>query len=552
MTSSGHDSNQFIECFNSRAIQLSWKRVISSVKSDAKDFFGISVFKANLDKNISELSSIILSNSYQPKRPFKYYEPKSSGTQRTKTVLNIEDALVYQAIGNFIGFKLFDQLTDCKQSVFGSVLHNDVKSGVDILDNQESDFFFFEYYVELYNRFIESINETLENPKISHILETDITGFFDSIPHSTLILELKQKGIDDSILNLLANCLNAWSGTRDAYTIGVGIPQGPSTSYLLANVFLDSIDREIIGKGIFYYRFMDDIRIYSVGQENLNAILVLLDKRLKSKALSLNSHKTSLQSLSDFKDERDKILDSSMFEIEFNKSDFDIENTEQGGSNIEDDLKDKVEYSKIALKLYTLKIKEIEDKIQEFILGIKNSKEPVSKSDFRTFLTLSYNWRKISSVLYGDYEYKPNVLMIPYWLDGLRLFYWKSNHIVWNLKFYDNLPDYSGQFIDLLDYFKEYEWVQYQILQLIGIVLKKDTGLKHDLLEALTKTENPLTRLGYFSILIQTIKSDTKFFEMVSMQLKKEKNNYVKNYVLYLIRQKHIKVELDTLKNWFE
>jgi hypothetical protein len=67
-------------------------------------------------------------------------------------------------------------------------------------------------------------------------------------------LELKQEILDD----LLNDCLNIYSGTKESVTPGVGIPQGPAASFFFANVFLTDLDYEISQKGYTYYRYMDD------------------------------------------------------------------------------------------------------------------------------------------------------------------------------------------------------------------------------------------------------------------------------------------------------
>ncbi len=267
-------------CFSKSSLKLSWERVISSVGADAKDYFGIGVFSRNTDIVLSELSELLLSEKYQPKRPFKYFEPKKSGTQRTKTVLDIEDALVFQAISNHIAELEYLNLIETNKCVFGSVLNESVSKGVQLLEEETDNFYFFEFYVEPYNRFITSINETIETGKVTHILETDITGFFDTIPHSTILLELKNRGIHTKILDVLSKCLNIWSGTRDSATYGVGIPQGPAGSFLIANIILDSLDRLAIKNGLHYYRFMDDIRIYGKSRDELVQCLVGIDRHL--------------------------------------------------------------------------------------------------------------------------------------------------------------------------------------------------------------------------------------------------------------------------------
>jgi hypothetical protein len=302
--------------FTIQDLELAWERVNASVGADTKDYFGITVYSTDLDKHLEELHHQLAFNEYTPTRPFKYYEPKQSGTQRTKTVLRIKDAIVYQAIADRIAFELYGHLSKNSNYVFGSVLNENVAKGCSLLEEDEPDFYFFEYYVTLYNRFIEGISDALDSESVQWKLETDITGFFDCIPHATLILELHELGINKSILDLLAKCLNSWSGTRDMPTFNVGIPQGPPASFLLANILLDGLDTLVIERGLTYFRFMDDIRIYGENEKVLLSTLALIDRYLKGRSLSLNNSKTLIQPTSESMDDEDALLDGSGIQIE--------------------------------------------------------------------------------------------------------------------------------------------------------------------------------------------------------------------------------------------
>ncbi len=130
--------------FNPLNLRLAWERMIRSYGRDVKDFFGIEVYGSNLEKNLERLSASILEGKYKPQRPFKYYEPKPSRTHRTKSVLVIEDALIYQAIADTIATVNYKRLSENNNFVFGSILHPEVEQGVDLLKNNDADFYFFE------------------------------------------------------------------------------------------------------------------------------------------------------------------------------------------------------------------------------------------------------------------------------------------------------------------------------------------------------------------------------------------------------------------------
>ncbi|OBX22016.1 MULTISPECIES: RNA-directed DNA polymerase [Bizionia] len=541
-------------CFSESSLKLSWERVISSVGADAKDYFGIGVFNNDTDRMLASLSELLLSDKYQPKRPFKYFEPKKNGTQRTKTVLDIEDALVFQAISNHIAELEYSNLIETNKCVFGSVLNKNVSKGVELLDEEPDDFYFFEFYVEPYNRFINSINETIETGNVTHILETDITGFFDTIPHSTILLELRNRNIDVKILDVLSKCLNVWSGTRDSATFGVGIPQGPAGSFLIANIILDSLDRLAIKKSLHYYRFMDDIRIYGKSRKELVQCLVEIDRHLKSKSLCLNSEKTLIELIDEHNSGKEKFLDD--YGISIKDESIEEINREVLEQNITQFGEKKDDFGglnpKQYISLYKMALKDYEQKLNQF--HRKNKKKDfwlIETSEMREFLTFSQKWRTIVKILIDETDYKPKESMINVWLFGIRAFNWKTNNFVWNLQLYENLSNVYNDIFTVFDEFDTYEWIQYQILSIFKNASYLNIDEQQRLLQSIPKTESPLVRLGYFKILLETIKTDTKFFQSVAELIKEEKNVYVKNSILNSINKSQLKIPIATLKNWF-
>ncbi len=551
-------SNDFLNCFSPESILLAWERILSSVGTDAKDYFGINVFKSNLSFQLENLHNSLIDGNYTPERPFKYFEPKINGTQRTKTVLNIEDAIVYQAIANHVAELSYDYLSETRQFVFGSVLNSDVKKGVSILEDDLVDFYFFEYYVSLYNRFVESINETVDENVIQYRLETDITSFFDTIPHSTLIIELNGYDVEEDILDLLTKCLNFWSGTRDSMTIGVGIPQGPAASYFFANIILDSLDRIAIEKGLRYYRFMDDIRIYDTNIKNLNTALIDFDRHLKSKSLSVNIQKTSIQKVNHLDEEKAKLLDSSGIKINLDSPEVDIDILEHDSSQKSGDEVRNIEaLSELeAADYYKIALIEIESNLLDiYALTIDDDTlYSTYKSDIklvREFLTLAQKWRLITKNLIDIEDHTPNDKMIDIWLFGISKIYWKANNLIWNLSLYDNLENHYDNFNMLFDEFKDYEWVKYELLAVYGKSVNFNDERIKDVVSKIVIEESPLVRLGYYKMLIDQIKLNSQIIDSISILIKSEHDTFVKNMILNLIQQKNLNVSIDILKNWF-
>lgn len=584
--------------FSNEDIELAWERVCASVGSDVKDYFGINVFDSNISLHLRTTFDELESNSYRPIRPFKYFEPKKCGTQRTKTVLGIKDAIVYQAIADKIGTELYQKLAKNKGFIFGSVLNENVSKGVDILDEDEPDFYFFEYYVNLYNRFVEGISETLTSGEVQYKLETDITGFFDCIPHATLLLKLHAYGIETGLLDLLSSCLNSWSGTRDNVTLNVGIPQGPPASFLLANILLDELDEIIIKLDLKYFRFMDDIRIYAPTREKLLDILVIIDRNLKGHSLSLNASKTEIKIVETGDNEEELMLDGSGISFDeelFEQSDFYSQDSEYEfdvygqneeyqdhfyGQNTEDEderkaevvqmeieqraedelvVQDKTQLKNInkpvlnSSKISLFLLKDTESKLLELFEWNKDIdvSKALPNDTVRTFLTLSQRWRSLVSSLKDSSEYTPDFNLVKVWFFGVEKIYWKTNSMVWNLNLYDCLQGYSEEYERILTKLSRFEWVKYQLLNVFYKVYPNNFQRHEIAIEELKNEHSPLIRLGYFSVLVVSIKEDSNLFNSYSDVLKKEKDEYVKESILSSVHYKNTHVSIQSLKEWF-
>lgn len=537
--------------FNIENLRLAYYRIVCWPERLVKDRFGIHAFGAQLDKNLKQLSSKLISGEYSPQRGFKYYEPKSSGTQRTKTLLMIEDALVYQAIANIIASRNYDILAEHDDFVFGSVLMPDTKPGIELLQQENPKYFFFKFWKSLFIRFKDSVIKAIEQDKATHKFETDITGFFDSIPHYNLLLTLSTHfNVEDEILDILSVCLNAWSGTKESSTPGVGIPQGPQPSYLLANLLLYPLDKQLISEAFKYYRYMDDIKIYGYSESELRNVLVLIDNYLKGHGLSINSKKTGITSI-DAAKEDETVKELRRFEVigtDYTGDETIINELSEGGleSNIiktllglseqspEDNNEDVVKKNlenitdpnKI-IEFWEKEISEVESELPTLFIADSLELSDPDNTDDIDFIRLSAKYGTAIRALTEYKQVNASENLLPYWLFALKKYYWRANNYVLTLQHYKYNNSLKEKLTSIYRSDKNYECYRYHIITCLTYNFEYTDRELRAFFKYLKEENSELVRYALYCMIIKH-SDDQQLQSTLRVQLSKEENNYLK------------------------
>ena len=125
------------EYFSEENLRLACERY-AFTKGDQKDYSGFHAFKINLNKNIKDLSALIINKDYEPEKPFKFLLPKKNiGGSRVISVLKVQDAIVYQCIVDRIAATNFEQIKNNNLIVFSHHLQAHVKDGINVLKDLE-------------------------------------------------------------------------------------------------------------------------------------------------------------------------------------------------------------------------------------------------------------------------------------------------------------------------------------------------------------------------------------------------------------------------------
>ena len=540
--------------FNPESIKLAFFRVQCWPDRMVKDQVGLRAFGANLNENCSSFSEKIITGHYVPSRGFKYYMPKSSGTTRTKTLLEIEDAIVYQAIANVIAHQSYSELSEHSAFVFGSVLSPETAKGLSILEEKEPNFFFFKFWKHLYLQFKESVIHSIEKNKVKYKFETDITGFFDCIPHYNLMSKLSVRfGVEDEILDLLATCFNAWSGTKESVTPGVGIPQGCVPSFFFANLLLHDLDDLLVEKGLKYYRYMDDIKIYGYEEIDLKRALVEIDMYLKGNGLSINSKKTSIQEI-DENSEDETVKEMKKIEI------FDQYEGDEIIENFESDLKKNsatmLSQDQDDTIFQTPNIISLTDRqeIESFYKDQINDVETELPAYFENPLVESLELKpgiddidlikqsvKYSQSIRGlkeiEIDISPNPALIKLWLFAYEKFFWRANSLGLTLSLYGDNHEIKERLLQLItNQFDLFEWNRYFAFQTLSFNFKfSDRELREVFFKLLREEKSDLTKISIYRLLFKHSKN-LQFNATLRKQLQKEKNQYLKVLITDFIR----------------
>jgi RNA-directed DNA polymerase len=106
------------------------------------------------------------------------------------------------------------------------------------------------------------------------VVDLDITKFFDHVNHDILMGRIGTTVRDKRVLRLIGKFLRCGALVEGVVTASEeGTPQGGPLSPLLANIYLDALDRELDKRGLSYCRYADDCNIYVDSQAAAETIL---------------------------------------------------------------------------------------------------------------------------------------------------------------------------------------------------------------------------------------------------------------------------------------
>jgi RNA-directed DNA polymerase len=128
----------------------------------------------------------------------------------------------------------------------------------------------------------------------THVVDVDIKGYFDAIPHDRLMANVRERIADGRVLGLIEGFLKQGviEGTDWHEAKEEGTPQGGVISPLLANIYLDPLDWLMAESGFEMVRYADDMVVLCRSQEEAAAALSKLKEWMEGAGLTLHPDKT--------------------------------------------------------------------------------------------------------------------------------------------------------------------------------------------------------------------------------------------------------------------
>ncbi len=227
----------------------------------------ISMFERQLEQNLMALMRGLKQGSFQPKPSRRTHIKKAPGKTRPLGIPTVRDRVAQEVLRQLLNPLMKELFHDQSYGFRPGRSCHDALNKV----------------VELHKR------------RYRFVLDADIKGFFDNIPHGVIMTGLRNVVADGNILTLVERFLQA--GVMEdgvTYPTTVGTPQGGVLSPLLANIALNFLDWQLEEAGYRFVRYADDFVVLCKSRERAEEARVFVEQRISELGLQLSPEKTKV------------------------------------------------------------------------------------------------------------------------------------------------------------------------------------------------------------------------------------------------------------------
>lgn len=142
---------------------------------------------------------------------------------------------------------------------------------------------------------VEAAREIVASGK-EHVVDIDLSKFFDRVHHDRLIHRLSKQMPDKRILRIIGMTLRSGVMKDGLYSASnQGTVQGGPLSPLLSNVVLDELDKELERRGLSFCRYADDCNIFVGSAKAAGRVMTSIGKFIENRLkLKINKEKSNV------------------------------------------------------------------------------------------------------------------------------------------------------------------------------------------------------------------------------------------------------------------
>lgn len=258
--------------------RITYKLMVQSFKAVKRnrgaagiDKVSVTMFEANLEDNLQSLMRDLKSGALQPHPLRRCYIPKDprKTAWRPLGIPVVRDRVAQEVLRRLLN------------PIFEPLFHN---WSFGFISGRNC------------HMAIEQVLKFHHRDGMQVVLDADIKGFFDAIPHDIIMASVAAEVADGNILRLIEKYLKAGVMEDGVFKpTTVGTPQGGVISPLLANIVLNHLDWQIDAAGHRFVRYADDFVVVCATKPAAQEALALVKRVVETDLrLALSAEKTHI------------------------------------------------------------------------------------------------------------------------------------------------------------------------------------------------------------------------------------------------------------------